>query len=157
MEKIIQDISNSYWWLSVVIVGILINIISSFIFKYYEQIGSRLSDKKRKKYEAEIKLRNDTIQKINTDKSFETKYLFEIINLKVNAIRYLIIGLIYFSAPIDLLEYFASTFNWRQGFDIVWAIYFIISVFGVITIFLAYRILKSALKQESIYSESQNH
>lgn len=154
IQDIIKDIGTSYWWVSVVIVGVLINIVSSFIFKYYEKIGAKWSNEKKKKLEAEAKLRVDIIKKLVDDKTFETKYLFEIINSKINSMRYLILGLICFSAPIDLMEYFvASNHVWYQVYTIIYAL---ISIVGVMSIFLAYRIFRNALKQESIYLESQS-
>ena len=43
MAELIQDISSLYWWVSVVIVGILVNVLSDYITRVISNIMGKVS------------------------------------------------------------------------------------------------------------------
>ena len=69
MDKFFQDISSLYWWISVVVVGILINIFGNYLPKLLSKVSTRSrnywierSEKRKKEYEDYVQLLESDIE-----------------------------------------------------------------------------------------------
>jgi hypothetical protein len=90
MEKFIDDISSLYWWLAVVVVGILINVVSTYIRTGLEinlakisTYWARKKDSRERKQEQLIALLSDSDKALilyaQTEQRFRVRALQNII------------------------------------------------------------------------------
>lgn len=61
MDEFLRNVTTGYWWISVVVVGVLINILSTVLVKRFEVFGSTVSswlrgrsEERRKAFQAEV-------------------------------------------------------------------------------------------------------
>jgi len=68
MENVIQDIMTPVWWITVVIAGIVVNVLAAYLKKLIDKWGASFSLSRREK-QVQLKLeRGERIQKLKHDK-----------------------------------------------------------------------------------------
>ncbi len=103
-----------------VVVGLLINIGSSFLFKFIEKQQIKRSQKAKEQYEAHVKIESQVIDRLVNDNDYLTSFEFSSINLKIMVTMRLVIypiGIFFIS-----LFHNADTFlpsNWLKIIDAI--------------------------------------
>lgn len=108
MDGFIKDITSLYWWISVVLVGILINLFSSYSKPYTDKILSKYSSTRREKVKHKEEIRLKKIEKL---KSSETEKMFLYMQISRNYLRcivFLLFGIIFYSLPNVTFEFIYS-------------------------------------------------
>ena len=108
MEKFLSEFGSIYWWISVVIVGLIINIIAGFGFKYINSFLDKFSVKRKAaKVEQELKqLERIKELKDNDVEKMIQSILILYLRMQVNtslliAVLYLLLILFLFSAGLN--------------------------------------------------------
>lgn len=106
MEKFIHDLASPYWWLSIVIVGLFLNIFSNVLFKKYEQYKSQHSDKKRRELQNRQTAREQKVNQLIGKKDDQIIHHLNISNYKQSALEYFLLGTIIINIPFIIpLDY----------------------------------------------------
>ena len=84
MEELTKELLNPIWWITVVVAGIIINLIAAFLFKRMEVSISNRSDKFKNLSEKRKKERDARIQNLRDNK--EAVYLTSLDEIR-NRIR----------------------------------------------------------------------
>lgn len=50
-QKFLSDIASPYWWLSVIVVGLLVSVLGNFLYKVVEKLLAKYSVATRRKAE----------------------------------------------------------------------------------------------------------
>ena len=144
MKELISNVSSIYWWISVVIVGILINIISYYLTRKLDTRLSNVSSWWRKKSEIRKSQRLKKLDKLRNDPHEQLLLAFETIQSISLAIALLIFGVLFVSMGI--------AFQFRGKF---WEpiICFSISAIALIT---ALMIFFSYMGNDNLLQDSRN-
>lgn len=71
MRFFLNDVDSSYWWLSVVLVGLIINVASSYLKKFLDTAISKISETWKIRVEKKLKNKQKLISKLKQcDRSF---------------------------------------------------------------------------------------
>lgn len=100
MQKFITDLSSIYWWIGVVLVGIVINIFSSYLKTKIDSYMGSIS-KSWKEYDKEEKARFDCeVNKIKQSPQMLNLALFSEIRARMNAIIFVTTAIFMFVLAI---------------------------------------------------------
>jgi hypothetical protein len=77
MTKLISALSDPFWWVTAVIVAIVINVVSAFLFRRIDRKIAGLSEAWRIKAERRQKLRGQRVSLLRQDDKFLYLTLFE--------------------------------------------------------------------------------
>ena len=67
MEELLRNVSSPSWWVGVVIVGILINLISAYLKPRIDGIASKLSTRRRNQVAADQEFRKAAVERLKAD------------------------------------------------------------------------------------------
>lgn len=82
-DQFLKDAASGYWWLSVVIVGLIINLASSYLKDAFDAVASRVSRSAKKRYLAsQEKLRADAEKLKDIDVRIELRLDMLIMSLQ---------------------------------------------------------------------------
>src|SRR5687768_1972444 len=90
------NIGSFYWWMSVVLVGVLINLASAYLKTPLDAILSKVSNRWRLRSEAQRVQRMKAIQALRADLHEQTLMSLSEIGSRVNAVVYLVLALLFF-------------------------------------------------------------
>lgn len=93
MEKFLQDMLSAYWWISVVVVGIIINLISTYIRPFLENRLSRVSCYWKNRRDTRIELFNLQVSLIKANADLRSVYALREIRYRVRCVEYLVVSL----------------------------------------------------------------
>ena len=108
MNGFFNDITSLYWWISVVLVGIIINLLSSYLKPFIDKTLSNYSVARRNKVKRN---EHDRITKIEKLKSSETEKMFLYMQISRNYLRcivFLLFGITFYSLPNIIYDFIAS-------------------------------------------------
>ena len=87
MEEFLGNLSSLSWWLGVVVVGILINIISPYLNKGFEGILFKTSENFRKRVKERSEKRNRTIAELKSDQHKQIMFAFKEQRLRIRSLN----------------------------------------------------------------------
>ncbi|OZY84384.1 hypothetical protein CBP51_14330 [Cellvibrio mixtus] len=102
MDEFVKGLSSPSWWVGVVIVGILINLISSLLIKFFGFLLKQTSEKWRNKEQIKNTERQKTIEKIKSNEKFLYFYMLSEIRYMVCGASYCIFSLCCFFAAVQI-------------------------------------------------------
>lgn len=119
MAEFFDELTSSKWWIGVVVVGILINILSSFLYKWITKVRARISDKTKYRNEKQIEYQKKQIEYLR--KNPHEKYLIGLDEMKFRiwALSWLILGLLFLflsKLAVDILPQVKKSSNVQFGF-----------------------------------------
>lgn len=82
MERFLANITSTSWWVGVVLVGIIINIISSYLKPFLDGNISKLSASKKNKLDKERKQHDIFVAKLIADDQFYTRAAFRDLRIR---------------------------------------------------------------------------
>jgi hypothetical protein len=112
MEKFLQDIVSTYWWVSVVIVGIIINIISAYIKPLLENRLGRVSEFWKKRQEARTQTFSRQVSMLKENSDLRSIYALREIRYRIRSASYLIFASIFFamaSWALGVVSFYLTT------------------------------------------------
>lgn len=104
MDEIIQALSSPVWWFSVVIAGILINIISSYMKNSIDNSLSKVSGWWKVRNENVKKIHENNIEFISQSEHNIQMEVLRVISCRITAVLYIVLG-------IFVLTYRAMTYD----------------------------------------------
>jgi len=157
MTKLLEDISSPYWWVSIVIVGILINVFSSFIFRRFEQISVKKSERKRLLLEAERQKRQSRIDALRGKKEELILQHLNINHFKQEALENFLIGIIIINAPFLLPIYnLGELWSYKSMMLFTFCVNTICGIIAYYFVWKALRLRKTAKSELEIIREVMN-
>ena len=149
MDKLIKEISSPYWWIGVFVVGIAINITSSYINKIMESSFSGFSIYwRRKQVERAAKTaKNIEILKNNS----ELRIIFA---LRESRFRLQAISLILIGSVLATLGFFAKLSMFKESMDFYSFIFLICAIIGLIAILVGLAAHRGAMKVQYLVDSS---
>lgn len=135
MESFLERISTFEWWLSVVLVGVLINLASAYIKPLFDKYLASRSQLKRRKLEKEAQRRDLQIKILSESSEERQTYRLEIIDTKQDATFNILMGIFLLLMVIQYRE------EWS-----LWLIVFL-NVGSLFSIFISFHLFISASQQ----------
>ena len=96
MEEITKELSNPVWWITVVIAGIIINIVAAFIFKKMEASVSNTSSKLNRLTEQRRAERDARIELLKSDKQAVYLASLDEIRNRIRMVQGMVLGVSFF-------------------------------------------------------------
>jgi hypothetical protein len=103
MGQIVSDLTSIHWWLTVVVVGIVLNVASAYLKPWIDTQVARFSARRRATIEKEHARRLRIIKKVQADPHEETVQLLREIRSRVNGLSSLMLGLVFFAVGVAAL------------------------------------------------------
>jgi hypothetical protein len=143
MDKFIKEISSPYWWIGVVIIGIAINIASSYLKNIIEFILSRISNNwKLKQKERTIKTAR-IIDILKNKSELKVIYALRELRYRIRSISFLILWFSFLASGFFAMEYLSVSY-----------IDYIAFIIGLITILLGLTDHREAMKVQELIESS---
>ena len=95
MEKFIEDITSAYWWVAVVVVGVVINILSAYIRNGLETRLAKVSSFWAARKESREQRRSELIELLSTDKTALLLYAKNELRYRVRAVQSVVFSFIF--------------------------------------------------------------
>jgi hypothetical protein len=95
MNDFLKDLGSAHFWLSVVLVGVLMNLASDYLKPFLDRIGSRLSEPFRRKIEKQSLAQNDRIGEMANDEHAQVLSAVTEVSLRVQGLQSFIFGFAY--------------------------------------------------------------
>jgi hypothetical protein len=92
MDKITNELTSPSWWFSVVIAGLLINMISAYLKEAFDSWAAGLSVWARSKSEARIQAWNQLVASVGASSKSLNEAFQQELRLRVNACFYLLLA-----------------------------------------------------------------
>lgn len=106
MDDFLKTVTTQNFWVSVVLVGILINIISHHLIPILGRLGAGLSSSWQKRSVASLARRAALLKKLHDEDQERNYYLAVAVEDKLSSIQFLIVGAI----TLMLSLYFADKY-----------------------------------------------
>lgn len=104
MEKFIQDISTVYWWLGVVLVGIVINLMSGYLKKFIEKYINKFSDSRLKAKQNYSESFHKKVEILSRSESLKILYSNSETNLRVRSLVFLTTSMFSFVLANNMMD-----------------------------------------------------
>lgn len=111
MKDFLADLNSLYWWLSVVIVGILINLFSSYV---RDKLNSRLSRASlwwQKRSLTKINIRNKEIERLRKNTDEQLFLVYSEIRDRIESLGFLIFGILFLFIGTSLPDSINYVYN----------------------------------------------
>ncbi|HDM8235530.1 TPA: hypothetical protein P0E28_005019 [Vibrio campbellii] len=100
MTEFINDTGTIYWWLSVVVVGILVNVLSSYIKLPFDWVFGKISQKWRDRREKSQAERERKILLLRDDYELRVIYAHSEMRYRIRSVGALVMSTAFFGAAI---------------------------------------------------------
>jgi len=141
LQKFLSDISSIYWWISVIIVGLLVSLTGDFLSNLIDKIASRslksFREKSEKRKIETIEKDNALIEELIKSPKYFMWYQSRTVTRPLMSFLYIILGTVFI--VISIL--YSSTSIWLN---------YITQFFSIAIAFLGLRILLVANKRNEI-------
>lgn len=126
MNNMIDSISSLEWWVSVVIVGLAINLLASYLKPHIDHVLSRYSSRQRSNNEKRKAAEERHMAMLREDKHEQIIDLFAALRSQQRALGYFFIGLFsptlgalmsgshIFKIATFFLGFLSMSFGWRE-------------------------------------------
>lgn len=138
MRNFLSNFTSLYWWLSVVIVGILINLLSAYLYKKVDKRFSGVSDWWRKKSEAKKARRMEDLNQLRDNPHKQIMASLAEVRHRSRSLMFLLFGILMLGL-VQLLKV-VDTSGFLEEHRFIGLLFQIVPmIFGVIYILMAYR------------------
>ena len=126
MNNMIDTVTSLEWWVSVVIVGLAINLLASYLKPHIDRVLSRYSSKRRILNEKRKAAEERHVAMLREDKHEQIIDLFRALRSQQRALGFFFIGLfsptlgalmngsIIFTIATFFLGFLSMSFGWRE-------------------------------------------
>lgn len=102
MNWIIDKLGSTDWWVSVVIVGIAVNLLSTLVQKAFDRLRAGVSKRYNESKSREAKRRKELIQRLKTDKEQLAAFRSRLLARKMDVLEYMLVGVFMILLGIQL-------------------------------------------------------
>ncbi len=110
MEDFIRDAATARWWISVVVVGITLNILSAYLKAGFEGVARYSIDKWRVRGEENQKARLEILVRINSDIEFRSFLRHKELSMRLRAMLTFIA--IFVTVAISSVSFTPGSWPW---------------------------------------------
>jgi len=103
MHEVITELSSIRWWISVVLAGILINLLSTYLKPQLDKAASKLSLKGKIKLKSMREAETLYLNKLRSDKDFRVLETFEELRFRARSTHMLLMG-VFILSMVNLIE-----------------------------------------------------
>lgn len=96
MEQFLKDITSTSWWIGVVVVGIIINLISSYLKPFLDERMSKFSAEKKEALEKSQKQHTLLVESLKKDQRLYLAYAFKDVRLSNGAVGLICLSIFIF-------------------------------------------------------------
>lgn len=96
MKEILDDLVTPYWWFSVIIVGIIINIVSTYLIPKLNKIFANYSKKIRNKNESKKRIWELSVKTLKTNQNYKFYQLSNLVYYQGTITLGLLLGILLF-------------------------------------------------------------
>jgi len=96
MNEIIEQLSNISWWFTVVIAGIVVNILASYIKPSLERVAEKFSKKMLLLNKEKARKYDELITRLESDKEFAQIYAIDALFERTRAVWFLVYSSMFF-------------------------------------------------------------
>ncbi len=100
MDALIEQLRSPTWWIGVVAVGILINLVSAYLRKWIDKLLARFSVLYRHRSAIVSKRREDEIESLLREPRQMILYSYRAISSQLRATRFLFLGLVFWALAL---------------------------------------------------------
>jgi hypothetical protein len=100
--NIFEDVSSTNWWLSVVVVGIVINLLSSWIGGRLAQWRAKVSEKYRNSKSAEADRIRDRVNRLKGDPALREAFYRRLLSRKISMLESILLAIFFMLLGIQL-------------------------------------------------------
>jgi hypothetical protein len=151
MRNFLKDINSLYWWLSVVVVGIIINVTSSYLKIKLDRRLSAVSLWWRNRSESQKAKRAKTIAKLRSDAQAQTILATSILEDIIDSVYFLLCSF----AALSGWTLFKIRFEANSDSTIVF-LQVLLLVISAICLFSALHHRTDAIRKRWLLSEARN-
>jgi len=94
MDNFLKDLASPYWWISVIFIGFLINVVAAFLKDRIEKSLGNYSKKRKTRLELQKKEEMEEIDLISRSNMAIIEYFFEYIHRSMVGIRFFFLGVL---------------------------------------------------------------
>ena len=105
MGRFFEDITSAYWWIAVVIVGILINLASAYLKPWLESAGSSLSRRYRNRVESRRRAHEAYVSLLRSDNHLQVLGGFNEMRCRLRSVIFIVTGLGFLTLSLALLSF----------------------------------------------------
>ncbi|NAW59666.1 MULTISPECIES: hypothetical protein [unclassified Vibrio] len=109
MEQFLTDASTTHWWLGVVVVGITINIASTYIRAFFEHRLSRLSSYWRNRQESHVKEEQEKIELLKNNPELKLVYALNESRFRTRSVGFFVMSTMF---TILSISFESDSFVW---------------------------------------------
>jgi hypothetical protein len=104
LDDFLKGLASPSWWMGVVIVGIIINVLSAYLKKPLDKLFGSISSGWRERSERKSKERNDLIDTLKSDESLLVLFALTENRYRTRSVGFLLMSFAMFSGSILLAE-----------------------------------------------------
>ena len=108
MDEVWKTLTSPAWWITAVLFGIVINIVSAYLKGPIDQVGTRLSDRWQRRTELSRRQQAEHVQRLRLDQNLQFHAQLHALRLRSQANTWLILGilvLVNFGNDFQVLAY----------------------------------------------------
>lgn len=109
MKEILQSLTSPTWWFSVVLVGVIINMVSAYLKPTTDAIWARYSSIRRSKQEEGQKKRKEYIEYLRSNPQEQLFCAFREMRHRYRAQLMLVQATFMFIVPVTALQHLSAT------------------------------------------------
>jgi hypothetical protein len=102
MDRILQELSDSAWWMSVVVAGIIVNLISAYARDSIDRFRARFSKKWREKLRSDNELRMWRVSRLAESPEKLADARHREIGLRITTIQLLVLLCLIYTAMLSM-------------------------------------------------------
>lgn len=104
MEKFILNLSSPSWWISVVLVGVIVSVLGAFLKDYVEKIMSILFENWTKRQISNKEFYENQIVMLIKDSDMRAKYRFEVLRSLVISLIFTLLSITIFISSLFFIS-----------------------------------------------------
>lgn len=155
MAEFLDNLGSGGWWLSVVLVGLALNLGSTYLYKKLDHAGASISEKWRARSAKSAKEFNDEVRKIATQPHLVPYYFQAEIRCRMQALQLSIFGLTFAVVLLLMLEFQQEALGLEVGRFFIQLAYLFPMLVAALATSLAQRSMRRASRLRSILNASR--
>lgn len=156
MEEFVRGLSSGGWWLSVVVVGLALNVASNYIYKWIDKAGSSFSSRLSARSARRIEQFNREVARLIAHPGLVPYYFQMETRVRLQSIQFLIFGSIFALAPLLLTALLAESGVVNPATKVALkAAFSLLMLCSALSVLMAHRSMLSAIRTRSILNKSR--
>lgn len=156
MTEFLGSLGNVGWWLSVVFVGLALNILSNYLYKWIDRAGTSFSSRISARSAKKIEAFNREVSSVVAQPSLVPYYFHTEIRLRLQAIQFLIFATIFALFPLLIVAPMTEVEVTAPAAKVALrAFYSFLMLASALSVLMGYRSMLNAMRIRSILNKSR--